>query len=348
MAKKNQAPELPPRERIHRGWMLLLLLLGVALTAAAFPTKTLWGWLDADSTTVVQSILVSFGVALISAGVLFIFEPKLRKAVRKTTESAVQNATETIREDIEDFRREIKEDVDAKIQSFEDRMNSAISDEISQENSDLDHLAAEFSYANARRIMELAYESNAISSAQILVDATDDPTSLRIGLSLQFDYPSNGGWGLGAPMTEDMDLYLNATLPSDHSYYSEIWKPSEDFSGPVTHLLKQLEHVGVWGRSKPVDWNGVHKRISEALNLAIKSRRQDPEVYPVNTPIFDVVGTKQMWFISGDSIECPSLGWKINIEDFRALAVAADSDRFFEIPASADRTVIAHLQDRFQ
>lgn len=348
MAKKNQVPEQSPRERIHRGWMLLLLLLGVVLTAAAFPSNMLWGWLDADSTTVVQSILVSFGVALISAGVLFIFEPKLRKAVRKTTESAVQNATETIREDIEDFRREIKEDVDAKIQSFEDRMNSAISNEISQENSDLDHLAAEFSYANARRIMELAYESNAISSAQILVDATDNPSSLRVGLSLQFNYSSNGGWGFATPTTEEMDLYLNAALPSDFSTYTEMWHPDEDFSEPVNRLLKQLERLGLWGRLKPVDWKGVHERLSEALDLAIKSRRQDPEVYPVNTPLLDVVGTKQLWFISGDSIECPSLGWKISIEDFRALAGAADSDRFFEIPASADRRVIAHLQDRLQ
>ena len=62
-----------PKERIHRGWMLLLLFLGVLVTAAAFPTERLWSWIPEGKISVVQSILISFGVALVSAGVLLLF-----------------------------------------------------------------------------------------------------------------------------------------------------------------------------------------------------------------------------------------------------------------------------------
>lgn len=295
--------------------MFLLLILGVVTTAAAFPTEFLWFWVPKEKVGVVQSILTSFGVALISAGVLLVFEPRLRTAVRKSTESAVESATSTIRDEI---LNDVQENIDSKFSTLQERIDSAINAGIADEDAKLAGFKGDLSYEYARKTMESASESNAIYFKGLLVNATDEPTGLYFGLSLQADPQVQQSYNFGrTPLPiEEYDLYVVARVGYSTTWKRTIyWHPSEELSSPVEELLKKLEASGDWGRGKNVDWDGVHERLVHGLEAAIKSRRQEADSYHLAAPLTEYVEFEQQWFITETSVECPEIDWKHEFRD---------------------------------
>lgn len=295
--------------------MFLLLILGVLTTTAAFPTEFLWSWVPKEKVGVVQSILTSFGVALISAGVLLVFEPRLRTAVRKSTESAVESATSTIRDDI---MSDVKVDIESKFSTLQERIDSAISAGIADEDAMLAGFKGDLSYEYARETMESASESNAIYFNSLLVNATNDPNGLYFGLSLQADPQVQQSYDFGrTPLPiEEFDLYVVARVGCSTTWKRDVyWRPDEELSAPVEELLKKLEASGDWGRGKNVDWDGVHERLVHGLEAAIKSRRQEADSYHLAAPLTEYVEFEQQWFITETSVECPEIDWKHEFQD---------------------------------
>lgn len=295
--------------------MLFVLILGVVATAAAFPTELLWAWVPEGKVGVVQSILTSFGVALISAGVLLIFEPRLRTAVRKTTKSAVESATSTIRDEI---MNDVQENIDSKFSTLQERIDNAINAGIADEDAKLAGFKGELSYEYARKTMESASESNAIYFNGLLVNATDDPTGLYFGLSLRADPQVQQSYDFGrTPLPiECYDLHVVARVGYSTTWKKDVyWHPDEELSSPIEALLKNLEASGAWGRGKTVDWDGVHERLVHGLEAAIKSRRQENGSYHLAAPLTEYVEFEQPWFITQKSVECPEIDWKHESND---------------------------------
>lgn len=332
--------------------MLSLLSLGALLTALAFPTHALWSWLPETKISLVQSILISFGVALVSAGVLLVFEPRLRTAVRKSAESGVHAAAGSLREEI---LSDVRDDIDSKISSLEERMSSTISSGIESENQDLEKFKTDFSYHTVRQILELAVSSNALVDNKLVVDATGDPEGLRIGIWLrmppratQFDFAPD-------PTVEDAEIYVVGSIGAERNYVESIWHHSEDSTDAFHGLILQLEAAGQWGRSKTVDWGGVHKRLAHGLDLTVRTRRQDPDSYQLRGRLKEIVGTNQLWFLTDKSIECPEFDWahEFPVPDretaFR-IAFKGEEPKIPAVPSKpdwADSLIWAHLKRRF-
>lgn len=309
----NSPEETAVNESIHRGWMTLLLISGFIIAAIPFFMGGLVGLLGTDALGIWRSILTNFGTTLIMAGLLLVVEPKVRRAVNKavsrTAETAAVAATAAATSSMrEDLLKDVQDDIEKRFGSLKDRIESVLQDGLATQDKKIAGFADDYSYESARNAVQAAVEFNSLHNNEIIVQATERPGALCIGLRLAdpeelriSDYSGKQEFD-----PDDMVLELVGYTPDTQWGSAVEWKNTDNFENAISNLVGALERAGGWGRAALVDWEAVHQRLVDGLAVAAKSTRKEPTSLQLQGSLTEIVGTDTLWYLTDHSIECPS------------------------------------------
>ncbi|MDR6436770.1 hypothetical protein J2790_001891 [Paenarthrobacter nicotinovorans] len=178
---KTTSAQQTPKEKIHFGWMAALVLGGAILGYVAFFISPLFASDDTQSLSIWQSILTNFVTGLVSAGLLLLVEPKIRRAVKTSVTNATVDATAGIKEDLRD---EVQGDIEQTFASLEQRINLAVNGKLSDQDKKLADLSKDFTRTAVLAALKSAVDMNSLHQQEIFVQATGKSGELRIGLRL--------------------------------------------------------------------------------------------------------------------------------------------------------------------
>lgn len=318
---KTTSVQQRPKEKIHFGWMAALILGGAILGAVAFFISPLFAPDDTQNLSIWQSILTNFGTGLVSAGLLLLVEPKIRRAVKTSVTKATVDATASIKEDL---RNEVQGDIEQKFASLEERINSTVKGKLSDQDKKLADLSKDFTRKAALAALKSAVDMNSLHRQEIVVQATGNPGELRIGLRLALptELQSYTQFG-GQEYTLDDEIpYLVAYSRDSNGFYSQVsWDETEDFGDVVSNLLMELQRTGRWGMAVPIDWKAVTERLVDGLKVAVESRRKEPGSTHLQGRLIEVIGTVDPWYLTDSSIENPKHDYVLLRTAFPPLAV---------------------------
>lgn len=287
--------------------MALLLLFGGILTGSAFWVQEFFAPADVQNLAVTQSILTNFGTGFVSAGLLLLVEPKLRRVVTAT----VNTATARIREDV---RNDVQNDIDQKFASLSEEIRTSVQSRMADQDATLADFGAQFTHEVAMDAMRLATDMNALGWQSIRVQARDEPGELHIGLTLRLPNELTGptrfhGGDQYGP--EDEVLHLAAYPRKFRAQAEVVWESGQSFASVVLDLLEALHRTDGWGMADEIDWDTVTERIAGGLKVAVESRRKNPGSIHLRGPLLEVIGGIDPWYITTESIECPAYDYTL-------------------------------------
>lgn len=288
---------------------------GAVLGAIAFFISPLFAPNDTQNLTIWQSILTNFGTGLVSAGLLLIVEPKIRRAVKTSVTKATAEATASIKEDI---RNEVQDDIAQKFASLEERINSTVQDKLRNQDKKLADLSENFTRETALAALRSAVDMNSLHDQEITVQATGKLGELRVGLRLELPAELRSYSEFGRPEYTLDDEVPHLVAYSRDSYgRSEVrWDDTEDFGDVVSNLLGELQRAGRWGMAVPIDWKSVTERLVDGLKVAVESRRKEPGSPHLQGRLIEVIGMVDPWYLTDRSIENPRHKYVLPGTDF--------------------------------
>lgn len=290
--------------KIHRGWVALLAGGGVVITALAFGGRFATGVGD-DDLAVWQSILTNFGVGLLSAAVLLLFEPKFRRAVTDTVNTATAGVKEEVRE-------AIQADIDQRLAPLTERIDSLYDQKIAAQQAAVQGLAAEFSHERATKILKEAADIGALYQDSLRVQAEPVAGELHIGLQLRIPYDVQFRYrdvGYAVPPDEEEILYLSAT--GDRGLLVEVeWEPNEEFTVAALNLSTELSRQQRRGLNQRIDWESVLSRFEKAFKVAIDSSNKTEGALHLHGALVEVAGADSApWYLTTEGLHYPAKDW---------------------------------------
>lgn len=253
------------------------------------------------------------------AGFLLVVEPKVRRAVNeavsRSAKTAAVAATTSIREDL---LRDVQHDIDERFGSLKERIETVLQDGLATQDRKIADFANDYSYEGARSAVQAAVEFNSLNNNEIIVQATDIPGELCIGLSLapEAALQNVGHYGREEPELDDMVLVLAGHTAGTRAFSTVVWENTDDFGSAISKLVGELERRSVWGRAAVADWEAVHRRLVDGLEVAAKSTRKQPGSLQLKGRLAEVVGTDPLWYLTHQTIECPSHNFLLHRSDF--------------------------------
>lgn len=292
--------------KIHRGWVTVLAAGGLLITALAFGGRFVTG-LGEDDLAVWQSILTNFGVGLLSAAVLLLFEPKFRRAVTDTVNTATAGVKEEVRE-------AVQSDIDARLAPLKDRIDSLYNEKLAAQHAATKDLSTDFTYERVMKTLNEAAEVGALYRNSIRVQADPEPWVLHIGLQRRIPDDIRLKYAEVAhpiPPEEEEVLYLNAT--GGFGLWAEIpWEPHEDFSVAALNLATALSREQHRGINERIDWQPVLVRFEKAIRVAIDSANRTPSALHLHGALAEVAGPDASpWYLTSQGVHYPAQGWHI-------------------------------------
>ncbi|QXQ11298.1 hypothetical protein [Paeniglutamicibacter sp. Y32M11] len=301
----NRNEEQAGKERILHGWMAGLLVAGVLFTASPFFVGTLAPILGTDDLGIWRSILTNFGTTLMMAGLLLVVEPKVRRAVSKVVSNAAESMTTSMRQDL---LKDVQGDIEERFVSLKERIESALEDGLTSQDMKIADFADDDSYESARSAVGAAAEYMSLHNNEIIVQATDHPGELCIGLRLAIPEELQISEYSGRQEVDPEDKILELVgYTADTPGFSAVeWENTENFENVITKLVGDLERRRAWGRATLVEWDAVHRRLVDGLAVAAKSTRKQPGSLQLKGRLAEIIGTETLWYLTDQSIECPS------------------------------------------
>lgn len=297
----------PPGETgIHFGWVTVLALFGAAVAYLAFWGPFFTSDLGVNAVGVWQSILTSFGVAVFSAAVLLLFEPKLRKVITNTVTKSV---TEDVKKDV---REAVQADLDERLAPLSERINSLYDARLAEQEAVINDLASDFTHERVLQSFRQASDVSALANDSIVVQAEDEPGRLHVGL--QWRLPNelqsynNPNYRGDAPPEEYKALHLNA---SGKGIWAEVvWDPAEQFDKAALNLAEELARMRHRGLAEKIDWNPVLPRFEKGIKVAIDASNNVPGSLPFKSGLVEVAGPDSApWYLTSDGLHYPSQDW---------------------------------------
>ncbi|NSX38312.1 hypothetical protein HTS88_18165 [Pseudarthrobacter oxydans] len=310
----TESPDNVPNPiKTRPDYVFWLVTIGALISFAAYMVRTLWPGVDPDQLAATQSILASMGVAFVSAGVLTWLGPKFRMEVKADVETAVGQATATVASNV---RREVDEEVAKKFDSMREEIYASLQSRMDEQDSVVADFRDSLSRKSARRAMECLSEIGALEDDKLTVQAGEHPGSLSVFLSLQYvsDEP-----GYGEPLyttVADYSLCLGADTGEKESFV--VWAPSKTYADVVQDLAYEIQATADVGLAQfqSYDWDAIGKRLATNLQVALDSRRKNPGKIHLAGPLSEVVGINEPWYITANSLECPSHGFRALASEF--------------------------------
>lgn len=170
--------------------------------------------------------------------------------------------------------------------------------------------------------MKSAISINSLTNEQLLVQATDVPGELLVGLKMDLPPEQRGEYH----WQEHGDKALFLTGSTRGHYAVEVeWNPSEDFGTATAALLQQLTHSGAWGMARKLDWTNITARLVAGLRVAVDSRRKSDGALHLSGRLTEVVDSgADAWYITDQSIECPNRKYVMPRSKFPTIETAYD------------------------
>jgi hypothetical protein len=202
---------------------------------------------------VLQSIFTNFGTGFMSAGLVLLFEPQVRKAVQNFADDAVEEAT-----------NKVSEKFDAELKDLRSQINDRIQDQASRQDKAVEAFA-DGTYDSALAAMKSVADVGALDHDQIAVEGTDQPGEFTISLAIH-------------PLTTSEDSekgILRIMVETGNESVVETWRPSVPFGEFAVSLMNLLTSKKAWGYSNAEPMVTAHERLGRALELALTSQRED-------------------------------------------------------------------------
>jgi len=159
--------------KIHRGWVAVLAVGGLVITALAFGGRFVTGIGQRPGCVAV--------VGLLSADVLLMFEPKFRRAVTDT----VNTATAWVKEEV---REAVQADIDERLAPLTERIDSLYEEKLATQQAAIKDLALDFTHERVTKILREAADVGALYENSLRVQADPWAGDLHIGLQQRIPY----------------------------------------------------------------------------------------------------------------------------------------------------------------
>jgi hypothetical protein len=277
----------------------------------------------ADDLAVLQSIFTNFGTTLMSAGLVLMFEPQVRRAVQDFTDEALEEAT-----------NKVSRKFDTQLKDLQDQINEGIKDRVNHQDDALEAFS-DGTYESALAAMKTAASLGALDQDQITVEGTDEPGEFAVSLAL---HP------LTTSFPEKGVLRIMVDTKGDSTV--QTWHPSVPFSELAVSTMGQLVSKKAWGYGQENPWGTVHQRLGYALKLAVKSQREDAGAVHLQGRLAAVIA--EGLYLTDKGLECPQHDYILPRTDFpRQLDLASQGHR--EQPAKpewADQNSWAYALER--
>ncbi len=297
--------------QFHWKWIGFLLGLGLLLTlstflarycvgAPAFQQTFPWTVLDKDDLAVVQSVAANVGTTFLTAGLLALFEPLLRKTVRAEAKSA---ASEVI--------APVEKGLKKRLSSLEQQVAAAVESDIESQENAIKEATDNFTYSTMLALMLEASKVRALHDDLIVVHAADPPDDLTLTFALREHEKTYDHQPIGTSYS--LILSANLTQAPRMDEPEQIWGPDQDFSQVAHALILELAKEGHGIRSD-INWDLVTTRIVATLATAIRSWRRDPESTKLQGRLIEVIADK--WFITDAGLEAPTFELLIDAADW--------------------------------
>lgn len=292
-----------PQPKIRRRWVLLLVLGGLIITALAFGGDLIPG-ISYEDWAVWQSIFTNFGVGIVSAAVLLMFEPKFRKVVTDTVTNATAGVTE-------ELRGAVQADLEERLAPLTERIDSLYEARLANQDAAIDDLAKDFTYNRVKEAFQETSDVNALFTNALVVQAEDEPGKLHIRLQWRAPYLSGMYFDRDVVHTEeDHDLYL-AAIPENPQRTAEVvWEPQEDFTAVAGKLADELRRNRGRGLGEKIFWEPILMRFEKGIKTAVSASNKTLGALPLEGPLVEIAGTDSApWFLTSDGIYHPAQDW---------------------------------------
>lgn len=342
LVEKTTSPGEPG---IHVRWVIGLAIFGAFVAYLAFWGPFFTPNLGANAVGVWQSILTSFGVAVFSAAVLLLFEPKLRKVITKTVAESV---TEDVKKDV---REAVNADLDERLAPLSERINSLYDARLAEQEAVVNDLAGDFTHARVLESFRQASDVSALYGDSIVVQAEDEPGRLHVGLQWRLpdelqSYNRPGYIG-DAPPDECKALHLNAE--SNGRFTEVVWDPAEEFDRVALDLAEELASMRYRGFAEKIDWDPVLPRFEKAIKVAIAASNNVSGSLPFTSALVEMAGPDSApWYLTSDGLHYPSKDWFLARRDIGAKRSFPEyvAEKEVEKPDWANSTEWDYIIDR--
>jgi hypothetical protein len=153
----------------------LLAAGGLLVGVAAYFVARLFPGISNDDLAVTQSILTNLGIGFFSAAVLFLLEPKFRRAVKADVTDTVTDTVRTATAGLKDEVREaVQEDFENRIATLEDRINARYDAKLKEQLDLVNDLGSHFTHERVSKLFEEAATLRALHENALLVEADDE------------------------------------------------------------------------------------------------------------------------------------------------------------------------------
>lgn len=304
-----------PKNKPHYLLVSLSAIGGLIVGGSAYLVFRLLPDLRAEDVAVTQSILANLGIGFFSAAVLFLLEPKFRRAVRDdvtvTVTDTVRTATAGIADEV---REEVRADFDEKLASLTERINSAYETKLSEQEAALKGLAADFSHESVINSFRQASDVAALFRDSLRVQGEESPGELHLSFELRVPNDLLRELQLyGQDATdEDRQLYISAYPSEEQLATTVIWNPEEDFAVVAKKIAAGLSRTRGRGLGQPINWVPIFSRLENGIRKAVDSSNRSPGAFLMQGALVEVAGSDSApWYLTDDGIYRPDKNFYI-------------------------------------
>ncbi|WP_374152889.1 hypothetical protein [Pseudarthrobacter sp. WHRI 8279] len=276
-----------------------------------------------------QSILTNFGVGLISAAVLLLFEPRFRRVVTDT----FNTATAGVKAEVQEAYRA---DLDERLGPLSERIDALYDAKLSEQHALATDLANDFTHDRVSHTLREADKAAALFGRSLRVQAENEPGKLHVSLELRTYYRPDAWFRQqrhGAVEEPDEDLMVVAhTQGGKHS--SEVtWEPGADFSTVAIELATELNAKRARRLAQKIDWESVINRFENGIKVALDASHGTAGALNIDGALVEVAGPDSApWYLTDAGLYYPARDWSLKSASF----VTADTGRESGSPSFPD------------
>lgn len=291
--------------KIHRGWVTVLALSGLLITALAFGGRFVTG-IGEDDLAVWQSILTNFGVGLLSAAVLLLFEPKFRKVVTDT----VNKATAGVKEDV---REAVKADIDEKLAPITDRIDSLYDEKLTAQQALAKDLALNFTHERVMKLFREASKLSALENQALVVQGEAIPDKLLVVFQLRLpDGMDRVDEYTNQPVGPEHEALHVSVIPENAELRAMVvWSPEQSFPEVAIRLAERLNFTRGRGMAEKIDWGPILERLEKGIDAAVNASMKTPGALPLDGKLVEFLEGDQDWYLTTDGLYCPEKQYRL-------------------------------------
>lgn len=306
-------------------WLVSLLAAGGLLVGvAAYFVSRLLPWMSDEDLAVTQSILTNLGIGFFSAAVLFLLEPKFRRAVRAEVTDTVTDTVRTATAGLKDEVREsVQKDFENRIASLAERIDARYDAKLKAQTDLVNELASDFTHDRVSELFQEAGRLGALHENAVLVEAEDEIGKLRIRFS--WHRPDGTPWtdpSTLRPTGDEWNEVHVSAWPATGDWWRipDIeWTPDMDFEDVALALAVELNAIGSRGLAERIQWSPILQRLENALTAAVGARMKLPGALPMEGGLSEYFDGENTWYLTNRGLYVPEHNYVQKLSEFEEI-----------------------------